>query len=121
MSFACREAAGAACRLLSREAAEACGQPRPKKMEIIASAVTARSARARRATEDRSIVILVVPLCPSGMAPEFICQGYRFRLPDQPSSITPTLVESELFLSFSGKQSSVWVLTTLFYPFYPGT
>ena len=53
------------------EAAEARGQPRPKEIEIIVSAVTARSARARRATEDRSLVMLVVPLWSPGMAPEF--------------------------------------------------
>src|ERR1017187_1164603 len=62
---ACREAAGAARRLFSREAAEARGQPRLKEIEMIVSAVIARSARALGATEqDRSLVILVVPLCP---------------------------------------------------------
>jgi len=50
---ACREAAGAARRLLSREAANARGQPRPKEVEMIANAVTARSTRARDASEDR--------------------------------------------------------------------
>jgi hypothetical protein len=66
MSFVwVRVVAGAACRRFSFEAAEARGQPRPKKMENIASAVTARSARGWSATEDRSLVILVV--LPSGL------------------------------------------------------
>jgi hypothetical protein len=38
---AARTGAGAACGLLSGEAAEARGQPIPKEIEIIASAVTA--------------------------------------------------------------------------------
>ena len=77
---ACREAAGAACRLLFREAADARGQPRPKEIEIIVSAVIARSARARGAIEDRSLVILAVPLCPPGMSQAFISQDFRFGL-----------------------------------------
>jgi hypothetical protein len=75
-----RAAAGAACRSLSREAADARGQPIPKEIEIIVSAVIARSARARGAIEDRSLVILVVPLCPPGMSQAFISQDFRFGL-----------------------------------------
>jgi hypothetical protein len=71
-------APGPACRLPSCEAAEARGQPEPKEIEIIASAVTARSARAWSATEDRSLVMLVVPFCPSRMTREFISPDYRF-------------------------------------------
>src|ERR1017187_6698726 len=77
---ACREAAGAARHSLSREAAEARGQPRPKEIAIIVSAVIARSARARGAIEDRSLVILAVPLCPPGMSQAFISQDFRFGL-----------------------------------------
>ena len=70
-----RAAAGAACRSLSREAADARGQPIPKEIEIIVSAVIARGA-----IEDRSLVILVVPLCPPGMSQAFISQDFRFGL-----------------------------------------
>jgi len=75
---ACGEAAGAACSLPSCEAAEARGQPGPKEIEIIASAVTVRSARVRIAAEDHSLVMLGIPFCPSRMAREFISQDYRF-------------------------------------------
>jgi hypothetical protein len=78
MSFAARPFA--ACGLSSGEAAEARDHPRPKEIEIIASAVTARSVRAHNTTEDRSLVILVVLLCPSGMA-RIISQDYRYGFP----------------------------------------
>jgi len=61
---------------------------------MIVSAVIARSARARRATEDRSLVILVVPLS-SRNVPEFTQPGFPLAS-WPPSIITP----SELFVSF---------------------
>ncbi len=44
---ACREAAGTADGWSCRGPAEARGQPKPKEIKIIVSAVTVRSARAR--------------------------------------------------------------------------
>jgi hypothetical protein len=64
------------CRWRSPEAAEARGQPRLKKIEMIVSAVIARSARARSPIEDRSLVILIVPLCPLGILREFTWPGF---------------------------------------------
>jgi len=63
--------------LLSRPAAKARGQPRPKKIETIVSAVIARSARVRGATEDRWLVIIVVPVCPQGGLPAGWTAGKR--------------------------------------------
>lgn len=51
-----------------RRAAEARGQPRPKKIEIIVKAVMARAARARGENEGRLLVILVVPSYPAESA-----------------------------------------------------
>jgi hypothetical protein len=64
----------------SGEAAEASGQPIPKKIEVMVSAMIARSARARGAIKDRWFVMPAVPLCPPGMPEQFVSQDFRFGL-----------------------------------------
>src|ERR1035438_7823722 len=59
-------------------AAAGCRQPRPMAMEIMVSAVMTRGARARVAIEDRSLVILAVPLGHPGIPQELLSQDFRF-------------------------------------------
>jgi len=54
----------------------------PKEIEIIVSAVTARSARARCATEDRSLLIFVVLPCSRGISRESTQPGFPSGLAD---------------------------------------
>jgi len=56
------------------------GQPSPKQVGIIASADIAVKPKPRRATEDLALVMCVVPLCPPGIAREFISRGFPYWL-----------------------------------------
>jgi hypothetical protein len=58
-------------------------QPRPMAIEIMVSAVMTRGARARVAIEDRSLVILAVPLGHPGIPQALLSQDFRFGPPCQ--------------------------------------
>jgi hypothetical protein len=74
--LACRETVDSTRRLSPLTALEARGQPGPKEVEIIASADIALKPQPRRATKDPVFVMFVAPLCPPGIAREFVIRGF---------------------------------------------